>query len=308
MKRIYPILITALTLAVSACTPSGTLNEGGAASSLPTEDSGVTVSEEVSYSGIVEPLGQSTSSEGTHRLDFGGGQYLLLQSSVVDLESYEGEQVRVTGTLRRTLDDSDDIMSVTRVEAILVESSSSSSEESSSSAESSLSSEAASSLAPPSPSSSSSSQAAVTSSAAASSVQTSQGASLTPEAKDMSNAKMDTTLWTQQYCTGHIGFCVPIHKNWWFKSFGTTASYLWHVEVSTKDIESMGEGPLQINFENGPIPGGASDGAVVTSGDSVIGYRAWTGGRHFAIVAPSGMRDAVAYMTANLTTYDQTGQ
>lgn len=120
----------------------------------------------------------------------------------------------------------------------------------------------------------------------------------------MGGVNMEAAQWTQKYCTSHIGFCVSVHKNWWYKSFGTTASHLWHVEVSSQEIDSLGQGPLQVNFESGPLPGGVTDGSVVASGDLTIGYRAWTGDRHFQIVAPKSLREAVVYMTASLVTYE----
>jgi hypothetical protein len=100
-----------------------------------------------------------------------------------------------------------------------------------------------------------------------------------------------------------VGFCIPVHRNWYYYSFGATSSYLWHVEVSAQEINNLGDGPLLINLVSGELPSSAFDGSVATQGDSVIGYRAWTNGRHFQIIAPAALQSAVQYMTNNLSVY-----
>ena len=110
--------------------------------------------------------------------------------------------------------------------------------------------------------------------------------------------------WTQQYCSSHIGFCIPIHKNWWFKSFGATASSLWRVEISNAPLDSLGTGPIVVNVVSGTVESKkAVDGQVRTQGGEVIGFKSWTETRHFEISAPSELQAAVAYITANLTGY-----
>ena len=105
--------------------------------------------------------------------------------------------------------------------------------------------------------------------------------------------------WTQQYCSTHIGFCIPVHKNWWFKSFGTTTSYLWHVELGPEELQNLGDGPLVVNLLSGALSG-AADTEVKMQGNSAVGYRAWTDNRHFEISAPVELQAAVQHITANL--------
>ena len=119
----------------------------------------------------------------------------------------------------------------------------------------------------------------------------------------MSKDDLAMGQWTQQYCTSHIGFCIPVHRNWWFKSFGTTTSYLWHVEVSPEELQGLGDGPLVINLISGGIPA-SDDTTFKGQGDFVVGLRSWTENRHFEITAQKELRSAVEYMTKNLTVYE----
>jgi hypothetical protein len=116
----------------------------------------------------------------------------------------------------------------------------------------------------------------------------------------MAKENLISDRWTQQYCSTHIGLCFPVHKNWWFKSFGATTSYLWHVEVSASEINNLGDGPLVVNILAGALSG-ASDGEVKMNGDWVIGYKAWKDGRHVEISAPASLAEAVRYITSHMT-------
>ena len=120
----------------------------------------------------------------------------------------------------------------------------------------------------------------------------------------MAKDNLDPSNWTQQYCSSHIGFCLKVHKNWWYKSFGTTTSSLWHVELNTEDIQNLGDGPIAINLVSGGA--GSDDGTTKVDGDRVVGYRAWTEDRHFEISGPLMLQAAIEYTTKNLTTYDVT--
>lgn len=108
---------------------------------------------------------------------------------------------------------------------------------------------------------------------------------------------MESSYWTQRYCSTHVGFCVPIHKNWWFLSFGATSGFLWHVEVGAQEIHNMGEGPISINL----VSGAGADGTVRVEGDTVIGVRAFDGARHIEIRAPLSLETAVRFMTQGVT-------
>lgn len=103
--------------------------------------------------------------------------------------------------------------------------------------------------------------------------------------------------WTQEYCTGHIGFCIPVHRNWWFNSFGATTSALWHVEIGPSEIQNLGDGPLTVKLVSGET---TANGQVTVSGGAATGIRSWTGGRHFVIQGPAILEGAVRYITEHL--------
>ena len=116
-------------------------------------------------------------------------------------------------------------------------------------------------------------------------------------------AKQDysSSLWTQKYCTSHIGFCVPVHKNWFFKSFGATTTNLWHLEFDVKAIDVLGDGMITLNLVAGTSSSmNARDGEIRIVGDDVIAFRDWKGNQHFEIIAPSALRSAVEYMLSHL--------
>jgi hypothetical protein len=112
------------------------------------------------------------------------------------------------------------------------------------------------------------------------------------------------SLWTQQYCTSHVAFCIPVHKNWYFKSFGATTSNQWHVEFAMMDITELGQGPIVMNLIGGTSASmSATDGAVQTRGSEVIGFRDWRDGTHFEIIADARLKAAVQYMLDHITSY-----
>lgn len=111
-------------------------------------------------------------------------------------------------------------------------------------------------------------------------------------------------LWTQKYCTSHIAFCVPVHKNWYFKSFGATTSNLWHVELGMVDIAELGDGAIIMNLVSGTSASmQAQDGQIKTQGSDIIGFKDWDDGTHFEIIADARLKSAVAYMLARITPY-----
>ncbi len=116
----------------------------------------------------------------------------------------------------------------------------------------------------------------------------------------MQKAAVSDATFTQKYCTDHVGFCVPVHKNWYYASFGSVTASLWHVEIGPTVVENVGDGVITIDLVGGAID--SQDGTVTANGDDVIGYRAWTGGRHFVIKGPASLRTAIEYMTKGITT------
>jgi hypothetical protein len=104
--------------------------------------------------------------------------------------------------------------------------------------------------------------------------------------------------WTQEYCSSHVGFCVPVHKNWYFKSFGATTSLLWHIEMGASAVENFGDGPLIVDLKTGTLSAlGVSDRDVKTVGSRAIGYRSWSDNRHFEISADASIKEPVKYVT-----------
>ncbi len=111
-------------------------------------------------------------------------------------------------------------------------------------------------------------------------------------------------LWTQKYCTSHIAFCIPVHKNWYFKSFGATTNNLWHVEMGMNDIAELGQGAIILNLVSGSSASmQAQDGQIKTQGADVIGFKDWEDGTHFEIIADARLKVAVSYMISRITPY-----
>jgi len=310
------------SLALASCWRGGTLTEpvvDSGSVELPTESEvDQTPSIEVTREGVLEKLGVSIYMEGTHRLLLDAGTTTLLRSQVVNLDDYLNQRVEVTGIERPTVEGDASIINVSFVRSIsgapeVLDESSSSSETVAEAASSSSVKAVLPAPTAPVRSAASSSKAAASSaafsSAAASSVpsddQVDDPAPNNATVAEMSKTPVDASTWTQRYCTSHIGFCVPLHKSWWFKSFGATTSYVWHVEVSSREIENLGDGPLLINLVSGSLEGG-KDSTLSVEGDYVVGYRSWTDGRHFEISAPGALRSAVDYITRNLTTEETT--
>ena len=119
----------------------------------------------------------------------------------------------------------------------------------------------------------------------------------------MSQQKYEELLWTQKYCTSHVGFCVPAHKNWYFKSFGATTTTKWHVEFSTSDIEELGQGVILFNLVSGSSENaGGVSGSVKSIGDDAVGYLDWRSD-HFEISAHSNLLPAIEYMVKHIVEY-----
>ncbi len=194
---------------------------------------------------------------------------------------------------------------------VLEASSSSSSEAASSSASSDSSSSVSSSAAAVSSSkaamSSSKPKASSSSSVAKSSSSSSVASTNSPEMEaqvvTMSKQNYEASLWTQQYCTSHIGFCLPVHKNWYYKSFGATTTRLWHVEFGMSDITGIGAGAIVLNLVNDTSASmGATDGQVRKQGNDVVGFKDWNG-QHFEITGDARLQVAIQYMLSHIEQY-----
>ena len=174
---------------------------------------------------------------------------------------------------------------------------------------SSLSSVASSSSKPTSLSSSSSVRSSTPpSSSSASVVSSSSAAASSGVSEDhivlMAKQNYIDALWTQKYCTVHIGMCVPAHKNWYFTSFGATTTNIWHVEFGMNTIDQLYQGPIVLNVVSGTTASmNATDGQIRVQGSDVVGFRDWNNGTHIEIIADARLREAVAFMTSHITSY-----
>lgn len=318
MRR-HILLLSALGLLLASC---GTPASPEPTPPLPADSfssssaESVAETHNVTFLGLVRPADISIYMEGTHRLELPDGRFILLSSETVDLNGYVGEQAEVTGSIRPTVEEGGTIM---RVESVrLIESSSATSVETDRGSESALSSSLASSESPPPASvsstpppppaissrpSSATSLASNGGSAAASSVPPPPSTTdTTAQVKSMAKQNLAESNWTQAYCAPPtVGFCIPIHRNWYFKSFGANTSALWHVEVGSEAIESIGQGPLRVDLLGGSLESkGIADGEVRSESAEVAGYRTWTKDRHIRISAPASLQSIVEYMTKHL--------
>lgn len=309
MRHTVPLLVLiGISAAFTACSegnPAPQDEAAGGESSVGSSDSreGIRETKNVSYTGTVQPAGMSIYMEGTHRLTLADGRFLLLESSSVDLNGYVNEEVRVLGAIRPTVETDAMIMRVESI-ALLAEpeeeapsSEPAENEVSSARAESSTFSSSAAAeeedLPPPSSQKSPSSESSIAASPST--------PAFIERISAMSSQEFGPENWTQQYCTAHIGFCIPVHRNWWFKSFGATTTHYWHVEISSGPLENLGEGPLVVDLNGESLTAlSIEDGALREEGNLIAGYRTWTNGRHFRIHADKSLRPAVEYITKSL--------
>ncbi len=111
------------------------------------------------------------------------------------------------------------------------------------------------------------------------------------------------SLWTQQYCTSHIAFCISVHKNWYFKSFGATTNALWHVEFGMSDIYELNQGVIILNLMSGSsATTGGTSGQVKLIGSDAVGYLDWKGD-HFEIIGDASLKDAISFMLTSIKPY-----
>ncbi|MSR87367.1 hypothetical protein EXS70_04330 [Candidatus Peribacteria bacterium] len=265
--------------------------------------------------GLLRPAGNGITMEGSHRLLTDVGQELLLKSATIQLNDYVDGKVRVSGSVRPSVENSMMLMDVETIERVLPTSASgstvsasslsSSSSEAASSAMSS--SEAPSSSSVPASSSSlaaSSSKQPVSSakpaasSAAAASSSVGSTVDVSASVKAMAKATVNSANFTSQYCTSHIGFCVPYHRNWYHQSFGALSPSLWHVEIADHEMDEAGQGVIKVDLVSGALTG--AEGVAVEQGTTVVASRQWTGNRHFEISGPVELKAAVEFMANGL--------
>ena len=292
------------------------------ASDSSTGDSAIRETKNVIYQGIVKPAGISIYQQGTHRLLLPDGRFILLESSSVDLNGYVDEQVELLGALRPTVEGAGTIMRVESAKLLAAQkpaetgsgitSTGSALPEDADTApaeESATAPDTVNEVPEAEPKKEVTSEPEETKEDAGGN--DTRPASVIPPSPGMEErtAKMSQESfapeeWTQQYCTAHIGFCIPVHRNWWFKSFGTTTTYLWHVELNSEEIADLYDGPIHVNLISGAVTEADAQDKQVKSADGyLIGFRSWTDNRHFEIAAPKALGAAVRYITENLAEY-----
>ncbi len=319
-KSIFAVV--AITLLVVACvkkpTPEKKEPAPLAVSSNEEKKAEVRETKNVIYQGVVKPAGISIYQQGSHRLQLENGKFILLESDSVDLNGYVGEHVEMIGAVKPTVEEGGMIMRVESAKLIVsddeykeeTDESEESEDGESDESEKSEDGEADESEDKESDESDESEDGDDDdkSSDSSDSSETSDFSSevqpitaeLTERIRKMANESFTPDQWTQEYCTAHIGFCIPVHRNWWFKSFGTTSSLLWHIELSSEELGDLYSGPIHVNLVSGSIGSSAKDGQIKQKGPNVVGYRSWTDGRHFEITAPVTLEGAVRYIMENL--------
>jgi hypothetical protein len=312
--KYFILTIPVCLLLFTACSPT---EQGADEATLPPHppsppvevqpSSDIPETENVFYRGMVRPAGISIYMEGSHKLSLEDGRFVLLESEDLDLNGYVGEEVEVFGAIRPTVEAGGIIMRVERIN-LVEEEVNDTTEGKSSSSEDAVEEEASSSstaedntdtdddVPPEDPDPTDTDD---------DDTDTTPPVDVSPEMQvkidTMASHKFTADQWTQQYCSSHIGFCIPIHRNWWYKSFGATSSKLWHVEMSSEEVTDLGNGPILVELVSGTVASEKSvDKQVRTVQGESIGYRSWTGNRHFEIRGPLTLKNAITYITENL--------
>ena len=318
-KSIFAVV--AITLLVVACAkkPAPENKEPAplAVSSSEEKKAEVRETKNVIYQGVVKPAGISIYQQGSHRLQIENGKFILLESDSVDLNGYVGEHVEMIGAVKPTVEEGGMIMRVESAKLIVDEEKevvketeeTDETDEKEDDTESEPDNEEVEKETADDSDTSDDEDSSGSSVSSETSVSSSEVQPITPELAErirkMANESFTPDQWTQEYCTAHIGFCIPVHRNWWFKSFGTTSSLLWHIELSSEELGDLYSGPIHVNLVSGNISSSAKERQIEQKGPNVVGYRSWTDGRHFEITAPVALEGAVRYITDNLDENDK---
>ncbi len=241
----------------------------------------------VTYTGVVQPAGISIYQQGSHRLVLPGGKFVLLESEALDLNGYVNEEVQIFGALRPTVEAGGMIMRVDRIELQQKEKEEEK-EEKESEEEENIDEEV---------------EVIDVEETPKEVIPEEPSEAFIENIELMSKQDYDPSHWTQQYCTSHVGFCVPVHRNFWYKSFGATGNALWHVEFSGAPVDSLRDGPIVLELVAGSAA--ALDGTIDESNGSLVAYKEWTFGRHFRISGDASLRGAVTYLVEHITEYSQ---
>lgn len=304
--RVVGILV--LCLLLTACRSRTTSDQAAKGEpNLPERMEGADLTtRSVTYVGRLEEGGITVYQQGTHHLTLTGGTVILLESRTVPLDLYEGQRVQVRGDIRPTVEAGGIIMDVREVfllgagapvlDEAQVATGSQVGAEGTGSALQERKEEREEEI---------------------DGVRDREGLR-EEEEKDREPEQMrvvDHTAaiaamakedirperWTQEYCTTHIGFCVPIHRNWWFTSFGATTTARWHVEISNQAVERIGDGVIVIELREGSLElVGVREGASTVEGGRVTVARAWDDQAHLAVVGDARLEAAVVFMAKGI--------
>lgn len=339
MRKASLIFAGCSLLLLSACSRLGI--GGGAESSSSSSSQSEQATQNVTYQGTVEDTGVSVYQQGTHKLILENGSFILLESPSIDLDAYLGRRIEARGSTSSTVEAGGTIMMVAEVTDLDTSSSSASAkmcggiagiacdpgmncvDDPSDSCDPNQGGADCSGICVPSSVSSSSSVAAASSSApvassssmvavgsappasSAMSVSSSSVVSGDIEAKIVAMAKEDFTnaaRWTQTYCSQHMGFCLPVHKNWYYKSYGSKTGSLWRVEFDNAELpDTPDSGVIKLNVISGTSASvGGSSGQVSVNGPAAVGYFDFDG-KHFEISGDARLRAAIEYMISHIT-------
>ena len=342
MSKFFQLALVTSCIFLAACLPWGSDEQEF---SEPLRNDGETAQEDsvpretpnVTYQGIVQPAGISIYQQGSHRLVLDDERFILLESDQVDLNGYVGEDVEVFGSIRPTVEEGGIIMNVEniRLETQGSETATGATSETGNTAsvtegsggenvgsEPEVTREDPQEVAgepevtPPAEDTTGADAAVVAGENEPEDELLDSDVNV-PTSAPPSSDKLESIIamskdsyaperWTQQYCTGHIGFCMPVHKNWWYKSFGNTTTSLWQVEMLNMQIESIGDGVIAVKLIAGSVASkGATDRQVRVQGDQVIGYRSWEGDTHFEVIADARLVEPVTYITEHVTAYQE---
>ncbi len=320
--------IVALSILLTACfgqTAEPEVKEGATEGTSSANTEEVRETKNVFYRGTVQPAGISIYMQGTHKLVLPDGRFLLLESDSLDLNGYVDEEVEVFGATRPTVEAGGIIMRVERIS--LVGKEEKDTEEASEAEEQSeVAGETGDTIAPAieppavttpekpaeEPSRPIPERPPATEEAEEEAVAEPEEAEREPlpvemqtKVAAMARQNLSAENWTSEYCSPHIGFCIPMHRNWWFHSFGATTYSLWHVEIGPEEIENFGEGPMVVKLLSGAVESKkALNGQVRPQGALAVVFRTWTKNRHFTITAPTALEGAVQHIVDHLAPYE----
>lgn len=326
-KNVIKILALFFMAVLISCTPKEEIENTTAEEKTTETTEEVTVPEtkNVYYRGIIQPSGINIYQQGTHKLSLPDGRFILLESDTVDLNGYVGEEVEIFGALRPTVEGGGTIMRVERAAAVI--------EEAEEETDAEIADEPASSakneekdvleqeteepeeeIAPDTKEETAEESPEKEIPPQVDKIEEEEEAKLPDETEikvidknseeykalveTMSKQDYSADNWNQEYCSKHIRFCIPIHKYFWYRSFGATEKALWHVEFGTKEIENLGDGPLVLELLVGV------EGQEPAKEGMATATSKWDDKSFFFIYGPSEISDAVNYMAGQIKSYN----